>query len=208
MLSRRATYVLVAILAAMNAYVNLLHVQATQRAAIARPPPPSRYSFIDEDYTPRLPLPSARRAVKLTIEDSARYALWDPEADDDWRWTATTGDGNVHLGNNSRFFVIGITHQLHCMRSYRQALAQEDVPVPHGHQAGHLAHCLNFIRMSTLCAADVTLEPPDALTRDHTRDPAGGEHECMDWPAFYEDMRTNFEDWTAYQEGLTGQSLM
>ncbi|KAI0824448.1 hypothetical protein BC628DRAFT_1322689 [Trametes gibbosa] len=205
MLSRRAAYALIAVLAAINAYINVLHAQATHRAAISRTPPPSRFSFIGDEYTPRLQLPSARRAVKLTIEDSARYALWDAEADADWRWTATVGDGNVHLGSNSRFFVIGITHQLHCMRSYRQALAQDDVPVPHGHQEGHLAHCLNFIRMSTLCAADVTLEPHDALTRDHAKDRAGGVHECLDWPAFYEEMKTNFEGWTAYQQELNGE---
>ncbi|KAI0370738.1 hypothetical protein BV20DRAFT_966248 [Pilatotrama ljubarskyi] len=193
-------YALVFLLAALNAYLDVLHVRATHRTAIARPPPPERYSFVDEDYVPRLPLPSARRAVKLTLEDSARYSLWAPEADDEWLWTATVGDGNVHLGRNSRFFVVGITHQLHCMRAYRQALEREGVP--HGHAVGHLTHCLNFLRLSTLCAADTTLEPPDALSRDHRLDPAGGEHVCLDWPAFYEEMKENYLMWVTFQEGL------
>ncbi|KAI0354432.1 hypothetical protein OH77DRAFT_501875 [Trametes cingulata] len=206
MLPRYAAYALVVLLAALNAYLDVLHVRATQRAAIARPPPTEHYTFVDEDYTPRMPLPSARRAVKFTIEDSVRYSLWAPEADDEWLWTATVGDGNVHLGPNSRFFVVGITHQLHCMRSYRQALAKDGIP--HGHQVGHLTHCLNFLRMSTLCAADTTLEPPDALSRDHTLDPAGGERECFDWPAFYDEMKKNYLQWVAYQEGLgEGRSM-
>ncbi|CDO70535.1 hypothetical protein BN946_scf184573.g3 [Trametes cinnabarina] len=144
-----------------------------------------------------MPLPSARRAVKLALEDSVRYGLWEPQADDEWMRTATVGDGNVHLGPNSRFFVVGITHQLHCMRAYRQALAQ-DAPLS-AHQAGHLGHCLNFLRMSTLCAADTTLEPPDALSRNHTRDRGGGEHVCFDWPGFYDEMQANYLQWLASQ---------
>ncbi|EIW52653.1 uncharacterized protein TRAVEDRAFT_134403 [Trametes versicolor FP-101664 SS1] len=200
MISRCSAYLLLAVLAALNAYLDLLHVRATLHVAKGRTPPPSHYTFIDDDYAPRLPLPSARRAVKLTFEDSARYALYAPEANAEWLSTATVGDGNVHLGPAARFFVVGVTHQLHCMRAYRQALAQ-DAPVrPHTHQGGHLAHCLNFLRMSTLCAADVALEPPDALAREHGRGGAGGVHECVDWPAFYDEMKANYEGWTAYQE--------
>ena len=145
-----------------------------------------------------MPLPSARRAVKLEHEESVRYALTSPEAYDEWLWTATVGDGNVHLGPNRRLFVVGVTHQMHCLRSYREALAQD--AVPHGHQIPHLTHCLNFIRMSTLCAADTTLEPPDAFARNYTRTRSGGEHQCMDWPTFYDDMRANHLEWEDFRE--------
>ncbi|KAI0773145.1 hypothetical protein BD413DRAFT_492141 [Trametes elegans] len=201
MLSRRAVFLLLALLSAINVYLDVLYVRETRRLAETRARPPGHYSFDDENYPPRMALPSARRAVKLTIEDSARYALWAAEAEDEWLSTATVGDGNVHLGPYSRLFVPGITHQLHCMRYYRDALAQDD-PVHAGHQVGHLAHCLNFLRMSTLCAADTTLEPPDAFTREYRVDRAGGEHVCLDWPAFYEEMRANFLNWTAYQRDL------
>ncbi|KAI9068927.1 hypothetical protein FKP32DRAFT_1587256 [Trametes sanguinea] len=160
----------------------------------------SYIAFIDDDYTPRMPLPSARRAVKLALEDSVRYGLWEAQAEDEWRWTATFGDGNVHLGPNSRFFVVGITHELHCMRAYRETLAQ-DGPLSQ-HQVGHLGHCLNFLRMSTLCAADTTLEPPDVLSRNFTQDRLGGEHVCLDWPGFYDEMKANYLEWSAYKQGL------
>ncbi|KAI0631446.1 hypothetical protein C8Q77DRAFT_1061518 [Trametes polyzona] len=204
MLSRYASCLCLACIAALNVYLDLLHVRAARRVAIFRPPPASHYSFVDDDYPPRLPLPSARRAVALTLEDSARYTLWASEADIEWLWTATVGDGSVHLGPNNRFFVVGVTHELHCLRAYRQALAQDGVTVPvaHGHQEGHLAHCLNFLRMSTLCAADVTLEPADVLERDFERERAGGVHECLDWPAFYREMKANWNSWNEYQKGL------
>ncbi|KAI0329480.1 hypothetical protein GY45DRAFT_1324915 [Cubamyces sp. BRFM 1775] len=202
MLSSRAAYSLLAVFAALNIYLNLLQLRVMRRVARTRPPPPDKYTFVDDDYTPRLPVPNASRSVKFIFEDSVRYGLWeDPITEEEWRWTATAGDGNVHLGPNSRFFVVGITHQLHCMRSYRQALAQEQ-PLS-AHQVSHLTHCLNFLRMSTLCAADITLEPPDAFMRNHTQERAGGEHECLDWPAFYEEMKKNFLDWNVHQHGLT-----
>ena len=157
--------------------------------------------FLDEDYPPRMPLPSARRAVKLMVEDSVRFGLWEPQANKEWLWTATAGDGNVHYGANHRLFVVSVTHQLHCLRSYRQALEQETLP--HGHQLSHLTHCLNFFRMSTLCAADATLEPPDAFARNHTRDRAGGELQCMDWPAFYDEIGENYLQWDSFRSQLS-----
>ena len=85
------------------------------------------------------------------------------------------------------------THQLHCLRSYRQALTAPLPPT--GHALGHLTHCINFFRMSTLCAADTTLEPSDVLVRNHTAERAGAEHVCMDWPGFYDEMETNWIQW-------------
>ena len=145
-----------------------------------------------------MPLPSARRPAKLTFEDSVRYSLDAPETFQEWLWTATVGDGNVHLGHNHRLFVVGITHQLHCLRSYRQALTAPLPPT--GHALGHLTHCINFFRMSTLCAADTTLEPPDAVARNYTLGRAGGEHVCVDWPGFYDEMKTNYVGWQGVQK--------
>ena len=146
-----------------------------------------------------MPLPTARRAVKLQHEDSSRYSLYAPETHQEWLWTATAGDGNVHYGPGRRLFVVAVTHELHCLRSYRAALAQDAVPHGH-HQLAHLTHCLNFFRTSTLCAADTTLEPPDAFARNYTSQRAGGVHRCMDWPAFYDEMGTNYREWDAFQQ--------
>ncbi|TBU54272.1 hypothetical protein BD310DRAFT_936371, partial [Dichomitus squalens] len=206
MTSSRLAVAILLILGALNAYLDLLHVRATRRMAVARPPPLEHYSFIDEDYIPRMPLPSARRGgVKWIPEDSVRYSLWSPEANDEWLWTATIGDGNVHFGDSRRLFVVAVTHQLHCMRSYRQALEAEGIP--QGHAVGHLTHCLNFLRMHTLCAADTTLEPPDAFARNYTMKRAGAEHVCMDWEAFYKDMRTNYLEWDGFQKHQANSTM-
>ena len=216
MSSRALAILALVVLGALNVWIDLLHVRETHRAALKRPPPLSHYSelpiphnttnppntmwagYVEDDLPPRMPLPSARRGVKLMHEESARYGLWTPEADSEWLWTATVGDGNVHYGPNHRLSVVSITHQLHCLRSYRQALAQAHPP--RGHQLGHLTHCINFFRMSTLCAADTTLEPPDAFAHNYTQSRAGGEHVCMDWPGFYEEMKANYMAWQEVQE--------
>lgn len=156
--------------------------------------------YVEDDYPPRMPLPSARPAAKLAFEDTARYALDSPEAHDEWLWTATVGDGNVHYGPNHKLFVVSVTHQLHCLRSYREALIKDGPP--RGHALSHLTHCINFFRMSTLCAADTTLEPPDAFARNYTHERARGEHVCMDWPGFYDEMKTNYVEWQRVQAEL------
>ena len=44
MTSQRLAIVTVLVLAALNAYVDLLHVRQTHKVAVARPPPLSHYS--------------------------------------------------------------------------------------------------------------------------------------------------------------------
>lgn len=147
-----------------------------------------------------MPLPSARRAVKLVHEDSSRYSLFAPEAHHEWLWTASVGDGNAHYGPTRRLFVVAVTHQMHCLRFVRNGLLQEEPVQAHSHQDGHLAHCLNFLRMSTLCAADTTLEPHEAFAHNYTATRAGGEQQCMDWPAFYDEMKTNYVEWDSFRK--------
>ena len=64
----------------------------------------------------------------------------------------------------------------------------------------HVARCLNVLRQFALCDADVALEPPDAFAHNYTQSRAGGEHVCMDWPGFYEEMKANYMAWQEVQE--------
>ncbi|KAH9915554.1 uncharacterized protein BXZ73DRAFT_92588 [Epithele typhae] len=209
MSSRPLAFVAVVVLALLNAWIDVLHVRATHRAASKRSPPLSHYTFVDEDLPPLMPVPAAERAVLLLPEDSQRYPLWAPQATQEWMFTATAGDGNVHFGANRRMLVVAESHMLHCLRSVRTALAQDAPPSAGGHQMGHLAHCVNFIRQSVLCSADATLEPPDAFARNYTREPAGnGAHVCKDFDAFYGEMKGNYLAWTAYQKGLAAQEAV
>ena len=147
----------------------------------------------------RFPLVNARPHVTMSIEESVHFGIHTPSAALEWLWTATVDDrGNVHMGPNGRFGVVGITHELHCLRALRDVLDTVDVPA--GHDLHHSEHCLSFLREHTLCAADTTLEPPDAFARNYTRERSGGEHVCMDWDAFYGDMRTNYLEWDEFRK--------
>ncbi|KAI0041335.1 hypothetical protein FA95DRAFT_1501640, partial [Auriscalpium vulgare] len=104
-------------------------------------------------------------------------------------------DNNVHLGGHHRYFSISLTHEIHCLNALRDALEDDKAPV--GHAAGHLAHCLSYLRQSTLCAADTTLEPVDMMAQ---YDRVGGDHRCMDWTAFYKTMKDNWSGWLGWKK--------
>ena len=63
---------------------------------------------------------------------------------------------------------------------------------PYRYALGHLIYCINFFPMSTLCAMDMTLGPANAFARNYTCDRVRGEHVHMDWPGFYDKMKTNY----------------
>ena len=135
----------------------------------------------------------------MSVEESVRYDIGAPEAFQEWLWTSTPHDmGNTHMGPNNRIGVIALTHQQHCLRALRTALDADEVPTDHA--LHHAEHCLSFLRESTLCAADITLEPGDAFTRNFTAERVGGERECMDAEAFYASMLTRWNEWVEVRD--------
>ena len=137
----------------------------------------------------------------MSIEESVRYSIHSPEAPLEWLYTATTHDmGNTHLGppDRARIGVVALAHQLHCLRALRAALAEEGVP--EGHAMHPAEHCLSFLRESTLCAADATLEPGDTSGRNPTAERVGGERVCMDAEAFYASMLTRWNEWVEVRD--------
>ena len=132
----------------------------------------------------------------MPIEETIHYSINETEAEAEWLWTATVGDGNVRLGSNQRFFSLAMVHEQHCMRWMRRALQADQLDK---HQEGHMAHCLNYLRQFALCAADTTLEPADILRRNRTKERWSADHVCIDWPAIYATMRANYLDWVAVQ---------
>ncbi|OCH85532.1 hypothetical protein OBBRIDRAFT_821491 [Obba rivulosa] len=182
MLSRRSVaLIILALLATANLVFHRWFLHAVEQLALARERPLELYSFIGDDYPSRLPLQSARPAVRLTVEDTL-----------EWLYTATRGDGDVRLGPQRRLFSVTMSHQLHCLRSIRATLKEEGVP--EGKTRSHFVHCLNLLREHTLCAADNTLEPVDALSPNSSFERLHGEHRCMDWDAFYDTMLHNYLD--------------
>ena len=129
-------------------------------------------AWVEEDVPERLALPHPRRRVSMPIEESVRFGVWQPQSQLEWLYTSTPRDGGyVRLGPNQRMFSVALTHQLHCLRTIRVSLAEEDVPSrPH-----HLEHCLAMLKDHILCAADITLEEGDSFGRNFTVDRSGGE---------------------------------
>ncbi|KAH7903403.1 hypothetical protein BJ138DRAFT_1168185 [Hygrophoropsis aurantiaca] len=95
---------------------------------------------------------------KLSVEESVRFSPARTEGAEEWLWTGTVGDHSVHFGPDNRYFSVSVTHQQHC--GYRHLLALQENGLPEGHDRYHITHCLNYLRQSTLCAADITLGVP------------------------------------------------
>ncbi|KAI0325748.1 hypothetical protein GY45DRAFT_1329856 [Cubamyces sp. BRFM 1775] len=198
-ISRPLALCILVALGVVNVLVDYTFVQDFAKAFARRPPPPSHYTWIEDDVPERLSLVNPRPKVLMPLEESVRFGIHEPPSDAEWLWQSTPDDGgNVHLGPNHRFFVIALTHQQHCLRAFRVALDADEVPT--GHSLHHAEHCLSFLREHTLCAADVTLEPGDAFTRNFTAERVTGEMECMDVEAFYATMGKQWHEWLGFKE--------
>ncbi|KAK2001891.1 hypothetical protein LX36DRAFT_652900 [Colletotrichum falcatum] len=80
---------------------------------------------------------------------------------------------------------LNVHHQLHCLKMVRQAVFPEYYfkgKKPPRHLEGHIDHCIDNIRMTLMCKADISLGSYDwvdnnrrPLTNFHT------EHSCYNW---------------------------
>ncbi|KAF9055669.1 hypothetical protein BJ165DRAFT_1412204 [Panaeolus papilionaceus] len=154
------------------------------------------YSYIGHDHPKRLPI--EERLIKLVAQESVHYSISDPEANDEWLWTASVGDGHVRLGKDERMFAVVAFHELHCLRSMRHAIENGWQSLPKARQR-HILHCYNYIRQWTLCAADATLEPGDFMKRNFTKHRTGATHTCVDWVPAYEKMKDKWMEWDQYR---------
>ncbi|KAF8167194.1 hypothetical protein B0H34DRAFT_669693 [Crassisporium funariophilum] len=158
--------------------------------------PLESYSFIGGDHPRRLPVP--QKLVKMTVEESAHFAITSPEAQLEWLWTATLGDGHVRIGEEKRMFAVAMFHELHCLRSIRDSIERGWGKLSQGRQS-HILHCFNYLRQWTLCSADATLEPGDFTQRNFTRQRVGATHTCIDWLPSYEMMAEKWYEWDDFR---------
>lgn len=128
----------------------------------------------------------------MTVEESAHYPIHGLDAAEEWATSSPKGFGYIRLGDEHRAFAISMFHQFHCVRLMRSALDGDYRPVIQA----HVEHCLNYIRQMILCSPDLTLEPPDVLTRDFEVERMGATHVCEDWRQVYEEMEKNWAEWT------------
>jgi len=136
----------------------------------------------------------------MLAEESVHYSLTDPEAYDEWLWTAPiVGDNHVRLGPDKRMFAVPMFHELHCLRNMRTAMVDGLASLSPVRQ-GHIHHCFNYLRQWALCSADVTLEPGDFMTRNFTTERTGGTYSCLDWTPVYKAVEENWYDWEQYRD--------
>lgn len=145
------------------------------------------------------------------LEDSPHYALNSSDADAEWQSIYPGGQqGFVHLGPNKRFFSLSLYHQIHCLESLRNAILNRG---HHAHDAAdgmrkrdveHSAHCLNYLRQTIMCNADLTLEPEVVEGTQDVGEGLAAVHVCRDWSKIHEFARQNWEDWEKWK-GLQGQ---
>ncbi|KAI0342384.1 hypothetical protein BDW22DRAFT_1357718 [Trametopsis cervina] len=183
----------------------ILLIQTSTHIPMIAPP-----AWLDGDYPPYLPLPLGP-PVALTLEDSRHYALSSADADAEWESVYPGGGlGFVRLGPHKRFFSLSMFHQMHCLDSLRRAVlgrehshgAREggsgEEEVLHGRDVEHSAHCLNYLRQTVLCAADLTLEPEIGEEgSQEVGEGLGVTHVCRDWGKVYDFAKRNWEQWEA-----------
>jgi hypothetical protein len=62
----------------------------------------------------------------------------------------------------------------------------------------HADHCLNYLRQTILCAADMTLEPELVLGSGHVGQGVGVTHVCRDWTKAYDFVMENTREHDRY----------
>ncbi|KAI0078579.1 hypothetical protein K474DRAFT_883010 [Panus rudis PR-1116 ss-1] len=201
----RTQLVILGVLVALSLYLDIVLVgmgrtiKAQTRERVYKPPKPiDSYSLVGTDFPKRIPVELG--AIKVPIEESVHYGLYEPEAPNEWLWNAPYGDSHIRLGDDTmRAFAVPIFHQLHCFRGLRTGLEVGWANIPKGHQ-GHNQHCFNYLRQWTLCSADTTLEPGDFTKRNFTVERVGATHTCKNWDPLYEVVNERWAKWEAWRK--------
>ncbi|EIM87135.1 uncharacterized protein STEHIDRAFT_96132 [Stereum hirsutum FP-91666 SS1] len=164
---------------------------------------------MNDDYPHTLPLDLP--FVSMTLENSRHYTLSSPTSDADFQSIYPSSSlGFVRLGPKKRFFGLSMYHQIHCLDALRLAIQGKN---PHGeHNLGssgkehwkedHSDHCLNYLRQTILCNADLTLEEefPEEGSSD-VGEGLGAKYVCKDWSLVYVYVERNFEEWQEWRNG-------
>ncbi|KZT23820.1 hypothetical protein NEOLEDRAFT_1135974 [Neolentinus lepideus HHB14362 ss-1] len=152
-----------------------------------------KYSLRDLDVPRYLPVKLAP-PIRMTIEESVHYALTDPVSEDEWLYNSPYGAGAIRLGPDNRAFFVSAFHYMHCFRRIQYAFSSR------GASPYHLQHCLNMLRESALCEADLTLEPGDFMQRNFTEQPVGETRVCRDWQPVYDELTRNWVKWYQFMK--------
>jgi hypothetical protein len=124
--------------------------------------------------------------VKMAMEESVRYPLRGASAKAQWESMVPKNGGIVHVGPEKTPYMLSMFHQLKCLDIMRRMYVED-------HQ-GELdaigRHCLNYLRQTVLCRADLRLESLQDPDGPHAID-MYGDFTCTDWRQVYARVEEN-----------------
>lgn len=152
--------------------------------------------YLEDDYPPTLiPLSRHPRNAALIMEETVHYS---PNASQDWDSMIPEGsEGFVRLGPTKQLFGVSMYHQVHCLiRLQQSTTGARSLESFEELELEHLRHCLNYLRQTFLCAANVRLEPlEDDGSGVPKTDGMGLEHRCRDWTLVWREVEANVARW-------------
>lgn len=127
----------------------------------------------------------------MSLEPTIHYQLEGPEADADWDALAPR-KGIIHLGSQSHPFSIALFHELRCLDIFRQEILsfRQENSTRVQELSALSRHCLNYLRQTTLCRADMSLI---AILGHHHGELFPDTYECKDWRRVYAALEDNQE---------------
>ena len=163
----------------------------------------ARAAYKGGDFPQAWPIPPLDD-VYLTHEDGVHYAIDTELGAAEWRATLPSGGSVLYLGDDFRPFTLSMFHQLRCLDIIRDILVEfhfdtsPNATYKHPELAGH---CMNYLRQTVMCRANVRLE--------HVRAPTGPQvvvsditHSCKDWTAVYRKAEDNYRAYLAKRNNL------
>jgi len=124
--------------------------------------------------------------VKMATEDTVNYQLNGSTASAQWAALVPKHGGIVHIGPHRKPYMLSVFHQLTCLDILRRIYADnhEETFEPLGR------HCLNYLRQTLLCRADLRLESVQDPDGPHAID-MWGDLTCTDWRQVYARVEEN-----------------
>jgi hypothetical protein len=112
------------------------------------------------------------------------------------------GTGLETAAEDAQVYGVAVTHQYHCLKMIRTNLYGlmtrdeaflDDLTITPGEElenggpADHLFHCIDYLRQTVLCSADLTVEGRSKLDTKHI-DGYGPMHQCRNWVSYWRAM--------------------
>ncbi|KAK7952801.1 uncharacterized protein PG986_008529 [Apiospora aurea] len=151
------------------------------------------------DAQPPSWMPPERYTKKLFIYQSVFGDEPSKESEGQWTKLIPKGKGWIDVDNDTALpymhgmdqslpkqqAMISVFHQLHCLYMTRAGYFSARAGNLDEVNAGHLAHCWDYLRQAIMCAGDTTLEwlhaPPDNIGSTGW----GYQHTCKDYGALF-----------------------